>query len=119
MTKLVRARGTPPWLALYALGLLCVVSFVFFGVLDLDGSEFELGPPRLSIKLAETSHEEFRRISLIGATPALVSAGVSSTEPRPASVRVLRRAPCAPPPVARVARAGLARARLADVPPSA
>ena len=29
------------WLALYCVGLVCVLSFVFFELLDVDGSDFE------------------------------------------------------------------------------
>jgi len=38
----VRPRnGSPVWLALYSVCVVCVLSFVFFEMLDVDGSDFE------------------------------------------------------------------------------
>ena len=119
MTRLVRARGTPPWAVLYAVGLLCVLSFVLFEVLDVDGSEFRQATSRLSIKLGEAEHDDVKRISLRGAglgpTPVVIVAVV--TPPR-ASTRPLTPARPGSPPLARIARAALARALLPDAPPS-
>jgi hypothetical protein len=119
MSRLVRARGTPVWVALYALGLLCVLSFVFFEVLDVDGSEFQHTTSRLSIKLGEAEHDDVRRIShLVGGLLPAPAVTVVIAAPPPAITR--RPGPARPgsPPLARVSRAALARALLSDVPPS-
>ena len=121
MTRLVRIRGTPGWLALYALGLLCVVFFVLFEVLDVDGSDFDYAPSRLSIKLAEAGHDDdIRRISLRGGglAPAPVVTIVATVSP-PTIMRRLGRAHHGSLPPTRLSRAALARALLSDVPPSA
>ena len=120
MTRLARAHGTPLWLALYALGLLCVLSFVFFEVLDVDGSDFQRTTSRLSIKLAEAEHDDVRRISLLvaGVVPSPVVSVAIAVLPR-AITRGPGRARHGSPPLARISRAALARALLSDVPPSA
>jgi hypothetical protein len=121
MTALVRARRTPFWLALYGLALLAVLSFVFFEVLDVDGSDFELTPSKLAIKVVEDSHDELKRsasvhggptIALLLATHAADPSPASATAARPGPRRVVVRA-------ASSSRAALPRALLSDVPPSA
>ncbi len=120
MTRFVRARGTPPWLVVYALGLLCVCSFVLFEVLDVDGSDFDYTPSRLSIKLAEAGHDDIRRIPLLVAGPAPVPVGMEDVRgPTPTIARRPGQLDHVPPSLARMSRAVLARARLSDVPPSA
>jgi hypothetical protein len=115
-------RRTPLWLALYALGLLCVLSFVFFEVLDVDGSDFDPTPSRVAIKLAETPHE-FRRgfLGHLQGVAALVAPlatdlAAPPTAPTTLEARTRRGVPIAP---AARARAALPRALLSDVPPSA
>jgi hypothetical protein len=113
MSALVRSRGTWLWIALYALGLLCVCSFVFFEVLDVDGSDFETTSSKVAIKLAETLHEDLPLTTL--AAPVVIDV----IEPRPAPAaleRLGRRATTRP--VASL-RAALPRALLSDIPPSA
>ena len=118
MTRLVRARATPLWLAVYALGLLCVFSFVLFEVLDVDGSEFAFGSSRVSIKPAETEHGDVRRIVLVGgATPVALVTAHTLAPPRPTTRRP-DRLHHAPFRVTRIPRASLARALLPDVSPS-
>jgi len=118
MTRLVRARGTPLWLAVYALGLLCVFSFVLFEVLDVDGSEFAFGSSRVSIKPAEPEHGDVRRIVLVGgATPVTVVTAHTLTPPRPTTRRP-DRFHHAPFRVTRIPRVSLPRALLSDVSPS-
>ena len=121
MTAPVRARRTPLWLALYGLALLAVLSFVFFEVLDVDGSDFEPVPSRLAIKVAEDSHDELKRgasvhggppLALALATHAAGPTPVSATRARPGLRRVVIRS-------ASFSRAALPRALLSDVPPSA
>ena len=118
MTRMLRARG-PLWLALYALGMLAVVFFVLFEVLDVDGSEFDHAPSRLSIKLAEAEHNDIRRVSLDGGHVAVPVVTVAAARPLPTITRRHDRPPDVTGPLARAPRAALARALLSDVPPSA
>jgi hypothetical protein len=120
MSPLVRSRRSPLWLALYALGLVCVFSFVLFEVLDVDGSDFERAPSRLAIKLGEESHDELKRPALGPGGPWLVpSLDARAAELPPTSSTAERHGlPSVPPPV-RTSRAALPRALLSDVPPSA
>ena len=116
-------RDTRPslWLAVYAVALLCVLSFIAFEVLDLDGSDFQTDPRHATFKPAEAEHDDdVRRASLTPVTATLVSliAGADerlvlderlvSTSTRPQT-----------PPTSRPARRLLARASLADVPSAA
>jgi hypothetical protein len=121
MTALVRARRTPFWLALYGLALLAVLSFVFFEVLDVDGSDFELTPSKLAIKVVEDSHDELKRGASVHGGPTIAPAlAISVVDPPPASATPTR--PGLRPIVIRSAsssRAALPRALLSDVPPSA
>jgi hypothetical protein len=120
MTRLVRARGTPPWLAVYALGLLCVFSFVLFEILDVDGSDFARGSSRVSIKPAEGEHGDVRRIALpVPGAGAVAVATVAVLRPPPAATRRRDAVRPVPSPLARIPRASLARALLSDVSPSA
>ena len=120
MSALVRSRGTPLWIGLYALGLLCVLSFVFFEILDVDGSDFERTPSKVAIKVAEAPHEALKRGALVHggaamASPILVE--IDAPPPAPAVLaRLGRRGAAIRPPSL---RALLARSLLADVPPSA
>jgi hypothetical protein len=119
MTTLVRTRPTPLWLALYGLALLAVLSFVFFEVLDVDGSDFEPAPSKLAIKVVEDSNDELKRSASVHDGPP-VTLATDATDPAPAAAtlacRGLHRA------VIRselFSRASLPRALLSDVPPSA
>jgi len=122
MIAFIALRRTRPslWLALNTLTLLCVLSFIAFEVLDLDGSDFQTDPRHATVKPAESEHDDIRRASLTPVTAAPVSliAGaderlvlderLASTSTRPQ-----------PPPTWRPARVLLARASLGDVPPAA
>jgi len=116
-------RDTRPslWLALYALTMLCVLSFIAFEVLDLDGSDFQPDPRRVSFKPAESEHDsDVRRASFTLVNTAVVLLVAAAGErlagdetPAAPSTRPQ------PPPIWRPARALLARASLGDVPPAA
>src|SRR6266849_1247932 len=56
-----------------ALTLLCVLSFIAFEVLDLDGSDFQTDPRHATVKPAESEHDDVRRASLTPVTATLVS----------------------------------------------
>lgn len=121
MTRLGRPRRTPLWLALYSLALLSVLSFVFFEVLDVDGSDFEPTPAKLAIKVAEASHTELRRgVFVPGGPPVVPTLVTDAADPSPATARLTRarrRVVVIRPASSR--RATLPRALLSDVPPSA
>jgi hypothetical protein len=121
MSALVRSRGTPVWLALYALGLLCVFSFVFFEVLDVDGSDFSPNPSKVAIKLAEAPHEALKRGALGQGGPSIASALATGVADPPRPQPTLERQRRGRVPVRPVSpfRAALPRALLSDVPPSA
>ena len=129
------------WLTVYVVCALFVTSFIFFEVLDVDGSDFpthpakmavlfevldvdgsdfERAPSRLAIKLAEESHEECKRPALGPGGPSLVPLlDARAAEPPPASSTIERHgSPRVPPPV-RTSHAALPRALRSDVPPSA
>jgi hypothetical protein len=117
----VRAPGTPPWLVLYGLVLLCVLSFVLFEVLDVDGSEFQATSSRVAIKAAEAPPEALRR-GVAGLGVATVAAPLVTGLAAPSASAVDGpRPPRRGRPVRPVvsARAALPRALLSDVPPSA
>jgi hypothetical protein len=115
-------RRTCPalWFAVYALGLLCVLSFIAFEVLDLDGSDFQTDPRRASFKPAESEHYDIRRVGL---TPTSVFVGLVVAAADDALVRDDRLAVTSsrplPSPTWRSARRLLARGSLGDVPPAA
>jgi hypothetical protein len=118
MTRLVRTRGTPGWLALYALGLLCVVFFVLFEVLDVDGSDFPSHPAKMAARVAEPQHDDIKRMWLHG--PVRIWTGAARLEIRQPERRD-RDVPAVAllPRSIREPRVALPRAALADVPPSA
>jgi hypothetical protein len=104
---------------LYALGLVCVFSFVLFEVLDVDGSDFERAPSRLAIKVAEESHAALKRLALGADVSSLMpsfDARATKPPPTPSTIECLG-LPRVPRPV-RISRAALPRALLSDVPPS-
>jgi hypothetical protein len=121
MRTLLPARGTPLWLALYAVSLLCVVSFVLFEVLDVDGSDFQPTTSKVAIKVAEAPHEALRRGFLGHGAATLPVPVVTAVGVPPASARAGARPGHRPAPARAVpsSRAALPRALLSDVPPSA
>jgi len=115
-------RDTRPslWLAVYAVALLCVLSFIAFEVLDLDGSDFQTDPRHATFKPAEAEHEDVRRASLTPVNAALVSPIAAADERLVLDERLASTSTRPqPPPSRRPARVLLARASLGDVPPAA
>jgi hypothetical protein len=121
MFRLVRSRHPKAWLAVYAVCVVFICSFVLFEVLDVDGSDFP--PPTRSlapINALEAPHDMKRlpfqspRAALASAVErvdmvagAFQGAGVAPSQsppPRTARVRlcltVLARASLPPPPPA-------------------
>lgn len=107
------------WLTIYVACVLFVGSFIFFEVLDVDGSDFAARPAKMAARLSEPQHDDFKRQWLQQPvkiwTGAAMSMEIRQPEPSERSARVL-----APPvePV-RQHRAALARSAPTDVPPSA
>jgi hypothetical protein len=118
----VTLRDTRPclWLAVYALAFVCVLSFIAFEMLDLDGSDLQTDPRHATFKPAEAEHvDDVRRASLALAdavmTPVLVM-----LDDRPVRDERLASPSSRPlPPTWRPGARLLARASLADVPPAA
>ncbi len=68
-------RQSALWLAVYAVCLLLVFSFVLFEVLDVDGSDFPVPTSQVAVKVAEESHHDVRRALL---RPAFANALLTS-----------------------------------------
>jgi len=106
------------WLTIYVVCVLVVASFIFFEVLDVDGSDFPSHPAKMAASVAEPRHDDIKRMGLHG--PVRIWTGAARLEIRQPERRD-REVPAItflPKPV-REPRAALPRAALADVPPSA
>ena len=122
MIAFIALRDTRPsvWLAVYALAFVCVLSFIAFEMLDLDGSDLQTDPRHATFKPAEAEHaDDVRRASLVLAdavmTPVLVM-----LDDRPVRDERLASPSSRPlPPTWRPGARLLARASLTDVPPAA
>jgi len=107
------------WLAIYSLCLVFVCSFIFFEVLDVDGSDFPSSATQAVA--AEAPHADVRRLHLEHPLEPIVPPIVPSLrepEPAPAPAAIVaapRPAPISPGSDRRL----LPRASLGDVPPSA
>jgi hypothetical protein len=58
-SRLVLASSV--WLTIYVVCMLMVASFIFFEVLDVDGSDFPT-PPQMDARLAEAHHDDIKRL---------------------------------------------------------
>lgn len=115
-SRLVLASGA--WLTIYVFCMLMVASFIFFEVLDVDGSDFPTHPTQMAVRLAESHHDDLKRLWL--QQPVKIRTGDAILEmERPE--RSDRDAPAmaSPRQPIRQHRAALPRAALVDVPPSA
>ena len=115
-SRLVLASGA--WLTLYLFCVVMVASFIFFEVLDVDGSDFPTHPTQMAARPAEAHHDDIKRLWLqqpvkIWTDPG----GLEMARPE----RSDRDVPAAASPrhPIRQHRAALPRAALVDVPPSA
>jgi len=122
MIAFVSLRDTRPclWLAVYALAFVCVLSFIAFEILDLDGSDFQNDQRRATFKPAEAEHaDDVRRASLAPADAVVVPV-LLVLDDRPIRDERLASPSSRPlPPTWRPGARLLARASLADVPPAA
>ena len=115
-SRLVLASGA--WLTLYVFCMLMVASFIFFEVLDVDGSDFPTHATQMAARLPEAHHDDLKRLWL--QQPVKIWTGDAILEmERPE--RFDRHVPAMawPRPPIRQHRAALPRAALVDVPPSA
>jgi hypothetical protein len=115
-SRLLLASGV--WLTIYVVCVLVVASFIFFEVLDVDGSDFPTHRAKMAVRLAEPPHDDIKRMWL--SSPVRIWRGAALLEIRQPERRD-RDVPAVellPKPV-REPRAALPRAALADVPPSA
>ena len=115
-SRLILASGV--WLTIYVFCMLMVASFIFFEVLDVDGSDFPTHPTQMEARLAEAHHDDIKRLWLqqpvkIWTDPATLELQRPERSDRDAPAVMSPRQPI------RKHRAALPRAALVDVPPSA
>jgi hypothetical protein len=106
------------WLTIYVFCVLVVASFIFFEVLDVDGSDFPTHPTQMAVRLAESHHDDIKRLWLQQPVRIWTDGAVFEIQRPERSDRDVR-GPVAPQQPIREHRAALPRAALADVPPSA
>lgn len=110
------------WLAVYAVCVVFVFSFILFEVLDVDGSDFLIPPSTMAVKLAEAHHEDIKRVLLAGHVQISTWMAVSALDVAVDSTALDNAATRRPFPVVllrHLFRPALARVSLPDVPPSA
>lgn len=124
MRGVLRLRGarlllaSSAWLTIYVVCVLAVASFIFFEVLDVDGSDFPKNPAQVAVRPAESHHDDIRRLWL--QQPVKIWTDVATLEvarPERSDRDVL--SVDSPRQPIRGHRAALPRAALADVPPAA
>ena len=115
-SRLILASGV--WLTVYVLCMLTVASFIVFEVLDVDGSDFPTHPTQMEARLAESHHDDLKRLWLQQPVKIWTDAATTEME-RPERSEGEIPAPASPRRPIREYRAALPRAALADVPPSA
>lgn len=125
MIALLAWRRSRPglWLALYTLAALCVLSFIAFEVLDLDGSDFQPaktpGRPSVSQSTSEEHADDLKRAVIFVPLPtALLVVGALLSAITAAVRRERRDVRTAVRPTRRL-RTVLPRASLDSPPPSA
>ena len=124
MPRVLRLRGSRlllasgAWLTIYVFCMLMVASFIFFEVLDVDGSDFPTHPTQMAARLTEAHHDDIKRLWLQQPVKIWPDAATLEME-RPESSDREAPAPASPREPIRQHRAALPRAALSDVPPSA
>lgn len=115
-SRLLLASGV--WLTIYVVCVLVVASFIFFEMLDVDGSDFPSHPTKMAARVSEPQHDDIKRMWLHG--PVRIWTGAARLE-----IRQPERRDHDVPTIALVPRpvheprAALPRAALGDVPLSA
>ena len=115
-SRLLLASGA--WLTLYVFCVLMVASFIFFEVLDVDGSDFPTHPTQMAARPAEAHHDDIKRLWLQQPLKLWTDAGRLEPERPERSERDVPAAASPRQPIHQH-RAALPRASLVDVPPSA
>ena len=115
-SRLILASGA--WLTIYVFCMLMVASFIFFEVLDVDGSDFPTHPTQMEARLAEAHHDDIKRLWLQQPVKIWTGATILEMERPERSDRDVP-ATASPRQPIREYRAALPRAALGDVPPSA
>ena len=124
MPRVLRLRGSRlllasgAWLTIYVFCLLMVTSFIFFEVLDVDGSDFPTHPTQMAVRPAEAHHDDMKRLWLQQPVRIWPDAATLEMERPERSDREVP-ALASPREPIRQHRAALPRAALVDVPPSA
>ena len=113
------------WLAIYSVCLVCVLSFVFFEMLDVDGSDFKTPnfktpTTRVRAGLRQSTTEGVRRVVLQTAALAWLATTIDlrSVAPTALSAGRSRPAPVAVVVVGHTHRIALPRASLETAPPA-
>src|SRR5712691_9420696 len=106
------------WLTFYVVCVLLVTSFIFFEVLDVDGSDFPTHPTKMAVRLPESHHDDLKRLWLQQPVKIWTGDAILEIERPERSDRDVP-AMASPRPPIRQHRAALPRAALVDVPPSA
>src|SRR5262245_29655395 len=124
MPSVLKFRGShlllasSAWLTIYVACVLIVASFIFFEVLDVDGSDFPTPPNKMVARLAEAQHDDLKRPWLqhpVKIWTAAAALEVHQPDGHDREVRI----PASPVQPIRKHRAALPRAALADASPSA
>jgi hypothetical protein len=110
-SRLVLASGV--WLTIYVFCMLMVASFIFFEVLDVDGSDFPAYPGRMDARLAEAHHDDLKRLWQPQPLKVWTEAGTIDP-PQPERPEADVRAVTSPRQPIRRHRAALPRAALLD-----
>ena len=113
------------WLAIYSVCLVCLLSFVFFEMLDVDGSEFKtttFKTPTTSVRagLRQSTAEGVRRVVLQLAALAwpAITIDLLSVAPTAFSAGRSRPTPVTGVVIGRTHRIALPRASLETAPPA-
>lgn len=116
-SSLLLASGV--WLTIYVTCVLLVTSFIFFEILDVDGSDFMPRPAKMAARLADPQHDDIKRSWSQQPVKIWTGAAAALEIRRPdRAERDVRTVSLRVEPV-RESRAALPRAALSDVPPSA
>ena len=115
-SRLVLASGAR--LTIYVFCVLVVASFIFFEVLDVDGSDFPTHPTQMVARPAEAHHDDIKRLWLLQPVKVWTDPAALEMERPERCDRDVPTMASHRPPI-REHRAALPRAALADVPPSA
>jgi hypothetical protein len=106
------------WLTIYVVCVLVVASFIFFEVLDVDGSNFPTHPAKTAARVAEPQHDDIKRMWLHGPVRIWTGAARLEVDQPERRDRDVPRVALLPRPV-REPRAALPRAALSDSPSAA